>query len=480
MMQERPSNSAAETGESESPLQQAQRAMAKGDLERVETLVDHAVQSGRPHPAERRLWVQVAFRQGRLNIALRRSVVALKAQPNDPHLHVLTARVQAAAGMPRQALRRINRIIPRWPDRYKLRLVKFQLLRDLNRTRPALRELQKLRRHWFDMLDVQLAAVQFYRAHGRLRAARAVLDHLLEHHPNHRQARIIRQQLVSAGTVQDTASSLPELLTQAKCNPAASTAYAAEILQAVKLATTPELVSTCREAIEFLGDMADQLMEHDKLVLFNQAERFGYLEIANRALTKVLDGGPRDVHIARILFNKAMTSVEPHQADAVVSRLLKHIPEARQAPLAQSSHYGSKGHRVLLNDYVKINAVAARCRRSIHSSVSSGLTACMALGYDIFASVVNAGQTMRSYAFSKPDYRWIQGTPRKRSRHWKLPFPMPSEFPLLDFASSIFSKPGRKMLPRKSSTRPMLIVFRAVFLIYAYERSFYMGKSRKQ
>lgn len=334
MMQERPSNSAAETGESESPLQQAQRAMAKGDLERVETLVDHAVQSGNPHPGERRLWVQVAFRQGRLNIALRRSVVALKAQPNDPHLHVLTARVQAAAGMPRQALRRINRIIPRWPDRYKLRLVKFQLLRDLNRTRPALRELQKLRRHWFDMLDVQLAAVQFYRAHGRLRAARAVLDHLLEHHPNHRQARIIRQQLVSAGTVQDTASSLPELLTQAKCNPAASTAYAAEILQAVKLATTPELVSTCREAIEFLGDMADQLMEHDKLVLFNQAERFGYLEIANRALTKVLDGGPRDVHIARILFNKAMTSVEPHQADAVVSRLLKHIPEARQAPLA--------------------------------------------------------------------------------------------------------------------------------------------------
>lgn len=361
--QDRPGNDVTEVSEQESPLQQAKRAMAEGDLDRVEALVGQAVRSGNPHPGERRLWVQIAFRQGRLDVALQRSEKALKAQPNDPHLHVLTARIQAAAGNPRQALRRINKILPRWPDRYyQVRLVKFQLLRELDRTIPALRVLRQLRRHWFDKIDVQLAAAQFYRAHGRLRATRTVLNHLLEQNPKHRQARIMRQNLADASIYsKEASSSLPSLLAHAQRAPEVSSAEAAEILQAVKLTTTPELISTCHEAIKFLGNVADQLMEHDKLVLFNQAERFGYLEIANRALTNLLDGGPRDTYIARLLFNKAIVSVGPHQADVVISRLLHYIPKTKRAPLAAEFKLRSDGPQNALNELL----LDCRSRRSL-------------------------------------------------------------------------------------------------------------------
>ncbi|CBV42286.1 glycosyltransferase [Halomonas elongata] len=335
IVQNRLGNDTNEVGEPKSALQQAQRAMAEGDLERVEALVEHAVQSGDPHPGERRLWVRIAFRQGHIDSALERSKKALEAQPNDPQLRALDVRIQAAAGKPRRALHRVNQAIPRWPNSPRLRLVKLQLLRDLGRTRPALHVLRQLRRRWPRNPEVLIAVAQFYRAHGRFRATRTVLDHLLEHHPKHRQARVMRQNLASPGSHDhDTPSSLPDLLAEAQRNPEVSSADAAEILQAVKLATTTELVNTCHEAIEFLDGMVDQLTEQDKLALFNQAERFGQAKAAHRALTRILDSGPRTPPVARTLFQKAMATVEPHQADAVISHLLRHIPKAKQAPLA--------------------------------------------------------------------------------------------------------------------------------------------------
>lgn len=333
IVQDRPNNSATEVGEPESVLQQARRAMAEGDLERVEMLVSNAVQSGSPHPGERRLWVRIAFRQGHIDTALKRSEKALEEQPNDPQLRALDARIQAAAGNPRLALMRVNQAIPHWPNNVRLKLVKFQLLRDLGRTLPALSLGSRLRRRWSKNAEVLIAVAQFYRAHGRFRATRTVLYHLLEHHPTHRQARVMRQNLGNTN-IQDASSSLPELLAQARSNPGFSSADAAEMLQAVKLATVPELVSTCHEAIEFLNGMVDRLMEQDKLALFNQAERFGQAEAAHRALTGILDDGPRNPAVARALFQKAMDTVEPHQTDAVISHLLRHIPKTKQAPLA--------------------------------------------------------------------------------------------------------------------------------------------------
>ncbi|MFM9268972.1 glycosyltransferase [Halomonas elongata] len=334
-MQERPGNnsSTAEVDESQSTLQQAQRAMAEGDLERVEMLVSNAVQSGSPHPGERRLWVRIAFRQGHIDTALERSEKALEEQPNDPQLRALDARIQAAAGKPRRALHRVNKAIPHWPNSARLRLVKLQLLQDLGRTRPALHVLRQLRRRWPRNPEVLIPVAQFYRAHGRFRATKTVLDHLLEHHPKHRQARVMRQNLANTN-IQNASSSLPELLAQARRNTEFSSADAAEMLQAVKLATVPELISTCHEAIEFLNGMVDRLTEQDKLALFNQAERFGQAEAAHCALTGILDNGPRNPAVARALFQKAMATVEPHQADTVISHLLRHIPKTKQAPLA--------------------------------------------------------------------------------------------------------------------------------------------------
>ncbi|MDR5858491.1 glycosyltransferase [Halomonas eurihalina] len=335
-MKDRPGNNMAEVDKTESSLQQAQRAMATGDLERVETLVDHAVQLGDPQPGERRLWVRIAFRQGHIDIALERSEQALEKQPNDPQLRALDARIQAAAGKPRRALHRVNQAIPRWPNSARLRLEKLQLLRDLGRTRPALHVLRQLRRRWPRNPEVLIAVAQFYRAHGRFRATRTVLDHLLEHHPQHRQARVIRQNLANDSTNNQKAasSSLPNLLAQARQQPEVSPADVAELLQAVKLATTSDLVSTCHETIDFLNGMVDQLSEQDKLALFNQAERFGLAEAAHRALAGILATGPRTPPVARTLFQKAMATVEPHQTDAVISHLLRHIPKAKQASLA--------------------------------------------------------------------------------------------------------------------------------------------------
>lgn len=328
-------NSPVEIDQPESNLQQAKRAMANGDLELVESLVDHAVQAGNPLPVEQRLWVQVAFRQGRIDLALERSKQALEAHPHVPLLRALDARILVAAGYPRYALKRINQAISHWPNNLRLKLVKLQILRDLGRTLPALNMIRRLRRRWPKNAEVLMTVVQFYRAHGRFRAARTVLDHLLAHHPKHRQARVMRQNLANnSANSQDASAALPKLLAEARRNPYISSADAAEILQAVKLATTTELVSTCHEAIEFLNGIVDQLTEQDKLALFNQAERFGQAEAAHRALTGILDSGPRTPPVARTLFQKTMATVKPDQADAVISQLLRHIPKAKQASLA--------------------------------------------------------------------------------------------------------------------------------------------------
>ncbi len=171
----------------------------------------------------------------------------------------------------------------------------------------------------------------------------------------------MRQNLTSANTnIQDASSSLPELLTQARSNSEFNSADAAELLQSVKLAT-PELVSTCHEAIDFLNGMVDRLTEQDKLALFNQAERFGQAEAAHRALTGILDNGPRNPAVARTLFQKAMATVEPHQTDAVISQLLRHIPKTKQAPLEAEFTLRTEGPQSAL----KRLRQAPRRRRSL-------------------------------------------------------------------------------------------------------------------
>ncbi|OBX36630.1 tetratricopeptide repeat protein [Halomonas elongata] len=405
IVKNRLANDTNEVGEPKSALQQAQRAMAEGDLERVEALVEHAVQSGNPQPDEWRLWVLVAFHQGQLDVAQERSQQALEAQPNTALLWALDARIQAAAGKPRRALHRINQAIPMWPNLVHLKLVKLQLLRDLGRLRPALGLLRRLRRRWPKNAAILMTAARFYHAHGRFRATRTVLDHLLEHHPKHRQARVMRQNLASPGSHDhDTPSSLPDLLAEAQRNPEVSSADAAELLQAVKLTITTELVSTCHEAIEFLDGMVDQLTEQDKLALFNQAERFGQAKAAHRALTRILDSGPRTPPVARTLFQKAMATVEPHQADAVISHLLRHIPKAKQAPWQRNSPCESRGHRVRLNGYARIVVNAVPCPRCITSFASCGSATTMLWGFAIYASVADVGQMIPSCACSMPGY----------------------------------------------------------------------------
>ncbi|MES3674757.1 glycosyltransferase [Halomonas elongata] len=329
-------NGMIEIGKPKRVLKQAQRAMASGDLDRVEMLVQHAIQSGAPHPGERRLWVRVALRQGYIDIALKRSQQALKAQPNDPQLRALDVRIKAAAGRPRQALKHVNQAIRLWPKNIRLKLVKLQLLLDLGHLNSALQLLRRMRRRWPKNASVLMAVARFYHTHGRLRATRTVLDQMLKYHPHHRQARIMRQNLINLVDTNSHAISapLPSLLAQAQRNPKVSSSDAAEILQTIKLTTAPELIATCQEALEFLHGIVNRLTEQDKLSLFNQAERFGQAEIAHKALTSILAHGPRTPPVARTLFQKAMATIEPYQVETVISHLLRHIPQAKQATLA--------------------------------------------------------------------------------------------------------------------------------------------------
>nr|WP_300309532.1 glycosyltransferase [Halomonas sp.] len=315
-------------------FQQAQRAMTVGDLDQAEMLVVQAMRSGSPHPGVRRLWVRSALRQGKVAAARMRAERAAKAQPNDAEFLVLAAQSMAAAGRPRRALKRLDIAISRWPNDFRPRLLKFNLLQRLGLTLPALKVLKRLRKHWADQPDVLLAAAEFYRNHGRLRAARGLLEHLRNHHPQHRQARVVRIDLANAATDGQEPSPLPDLLATVRDSTVLSSADAAELLQAVKFAKVSELASVCEEALELVGGRVDQLTEQDQLMLFRQAERLGHTEVAHRALAGILDNGPRRGPVALALFRKAMTSLGSQQADVVASRLLRYIPKAQQASVA--------------------------------------------------------------------------------------------------------------------------------------------------
>lgn len=335
IVQDRPENSVAEVDESVCLVQQARRAMEEGDVERADKLARRAVRSETPHPGAWRLWVRSAFHQGHIDIALKRSRKALKAQPDDPQLHTIHVRIMAASGKPHhRTLKHVNQAIRRWPRHVPLKLVKLQVLQEARRTNQALKLLRNLRRRWPDNAAVLMAVARFYHAHGRFRAARTVLDHMLERHPQHRQARLMRQNLSIANS-DDTQGppSLPGLLAQAQQNPELSPTDAAEILQAIKLTTAPELTGTCQEAIDFVSDMVDQLAEGDKFALFTQAERFGQAEAAHRALTAIFNHGPRAPNVAKRLFQKALASIEPDQVDTVIAYLLRHIPKAKKNAL---------------------------------------------------------------------------------------------------------------------------------------------------
>lgn len=325
-----------ESAPAPTPLQKAKRAMANGEMETAEALIRDAIQTGNPKPEMWHLWIRAAVAQGKIDVAQARSAQALKARPNAPLLRAMDARVEAAAGNPRRALWRINQAIPRWPNNYKLRLQKFQILRDLGRIRQALKALRPLRKRWFDKPEVQMTCANFYRAHGHLRAAESVINHLLTHRPEHRQARVMQLMLANAGSKPGDkhASPLSPLLANAQSKAEISSTDAAELLQAIRLATQPELAATCRDAIEFLANRSSQLTEQDKLALLNQAERFGLSVVASQTLAEIMMTGPRTVPVANALFRKALLSIDRHQVDAVSARLLQYIPQSRHAFLA--------------------------------------------------------------------------------------------------------------------------------------------------
>jgi len=315
-------------------LEQARQALAAGDLDGAEALASAAVQSGSNHPGVLRIGIHAASRQGHVATARARAEQAIAAHPRNPDFRILAARLEAAAGEPRQALARLEAALAQWPDNLGLNLYLFELLQELGSTRQALRVLRDLRRRWPDQADVLLAAARMYHEHGKTRAARAVLDRLLARDPAHAQARLARLDLASAAAASEAPSPLPALLEEARSQPAPSTAEVALLLKTIEQATAPELAAVREAAIDFLGSMSGRLAGQHNLALFNLAERFGRAEAARQALARLLDEGPRSVQVARTLFRKAMDSVGPHQADCVISRLLRHIPAAQQATLA--------------------------------------------------------------------------------------------------------------------------------------------------
>lgn len=320
------------------PLRQVQRAIRLGDLERAAALVDQVVKLASPPPLAWQLWVQVASKQGQQNIAEQRAEIALKVQPDSPELYVQWARIKNVAGHPNKAREKVDLALEYWPENTKLRITKLDLLNQLGDKRSALNMLRELRREGTQPPGIMMAVARFYHAYNRQGATLIVLDQVLEQQPQHRAARLMRQKVIAARASSDFPASagLVEALGRARQDDAPSPTDLAELLQALKLVTTSELntssalMETCQEALILLSESISRLTDQETLALFNQADRVGHGEVAHRALRRLFNNGPRIPEVAIALFNKAMASVEPHQADAVAARLLRYVPQPQR------------------------------------------------------------------------------------------------------------------------------------------------------
>lgn len=310
----------------EPPAKQVRRAMAEEDFPRAERIAGKALRKGQSTIALQNLWIQLAYQQGKINIALKRANQAIKAHPKAPSLRRRHARLLANAGQPLKALRLVNQAHSKWPDHLGLKLLRFNLLREMGYVRLALDALRDLRHHDFNNPTVLITATRFYQSHGRWRAAQTTIEHLLSLDPEHRQARLMRLNIAQI-TGQDRDSPLPALLDAARRGSTLAPDDAAELLQAVKFTTAPNLAPACQEALSLLQPLADKLAEADRLTLLTQAERFGDDATAHRALSAILADGPRRPAVAHALFNKAMETLEDEHADRVAARLLRHIPK---------------------------------------------------------------------------------------------------------------------------------------------------------
>ncbi|SEN44021.1 Glycosyltransferase sugar-binding region containing DXD motif-containing protein [Halomonas caseinilytica] len=148
----------------------------------------------------------------------------------------------------------------------------------------------------------------------------------------------MRQKVMAARSTSDSPASagIDESLGRAREGKTPSATDLAEVLQALKLVATSELntssklKSSCQEAVSLLSENLSHLNEQETLDLFNQADRFGHAKAVHRSLRQLFAKGPRTPSVANALFDKAMSSVAPHQADAVVTRLLRYVPQAQR------------------------------------------------------------------------------------------------------------------------------------------------------
>lgn len=319
-------------------LKGAQRAIKTDDLVQAERLLRQAVQSSSAALQVWQLWVQSASRQGLLVEAERRLQEALKVH-DAPEFYAVGSRIQAAKGQLNQALERVDAALARWPEHAGLQITKLDLLNQLGDKRSILNILRQLRREGTQHPGVMMAAARFYQAYNRQGATLLVLDQVLEQQPQNRAARLMRQKVIAARASSDFPASagLTEALARARQGKAPSPTDLAELLQALKLVTTSELntssalMTTCQEATTLLSGSLSRLTEQEALDLFNQAERFGHGEAAHRSMRQLFAKGPRTPGVANALFDKAMASVEPHQADVAAARLLRYVPQAQRA-----------------------------------------------------------------------------------------------------------------------------------------------------
>ncbi|WP_311946252.1 glycosyltransferase [Halomonas piscis] len=336
---------------------QVRRAMAKSDLPLAERLAGQALDDGATSPILRRLWIQATHQQGKLPIALERACDATRRHParqhpSNPSLHQQYAQLLSHAGLSEQAMACISEALAEAPEHSGLRLQRFHLLRDAGHTRQALDALRQLRRHDFERPAVLLTAARFYRNHGRRRAALAVVERLLALEPEHRQARLLRLNLLyETATEQESAPLLSELLENARHKPSLTPDDAAELLQAMKFTTGAAAIAACQDALALLQPLTEALSEVDQLALLTQAERFGDHETAYRALSAILAAGPQKPVVARTLFTKAMETLGNDQADPLAKRLLRHIPLHQQASLKGQFAQHTEGAEAALDLY---------------------------------------------------------------------------------------------------------------------------------
>lgn len=320
-------------------VSQVRRAMADSDFPLAERLAEQALNNGATSPILRRLWIQATNQQGKLNLALERAREAVQLHPvqrhpSNPSLHQQYAQLLANAGEPQQALEHLGKALKESPGQTGLQLLRLNLLRDTGQTRQALDALRQLRHSDFDNPGVLMAAIRFYQSHGRRRAALATIERLLALQPEHRQARLLRLNLLyETAQEQESATLLPTLLEAAKNQSTLTADDAAELLQAIKFTTASAATPACLEALALLQPLTEALSEVDQLALLTQAERFGCHATAHQALSAILAGGPQKPVVARTLFTKAMETLDSEQAETVAERLLRHIPLHQQASL---------------------------------------------------------------------------------------------------------------------------------------------------